>query len=65
MGPHAPSAEGCCGEAEAGSELFLSHAHLGAHGLHVDGARAMHVHAPLVAPGVGDGLLQALLDALG
>src|SRR6218665_2269312 len=39
------------GEKEkGGGELFLSHASLGAHGFHVDGARTMSAHAALITP---------------
>src|SRR3546814_7662393 len=57
-----PVSQGGGGETKTGCELLLGHAQLGAHGLYVDLARAMHAHAAFVALGVSDGLLQALLD---
>src|SRR6218665_1360191 len=59
-----PMPQGCRGKTKAGGELFFSHPYLGAHGLHVDGARTMYAHAALITPGMGYGLLQALFDAL-
>jgi hypothetical protein len=39
------------------------HAHLGAHGLYIDGAGTMHTHAAHIAFGVRDRFLQTLFDA--
>ena len=59
-----PVAQGGGGEAELGGKLFLGHVHLGAQGLHIHRAGAMHAYAPAAPLRMGDGFLQALFDAV-